>query len=206
MKIDELFPLQYLINLDERPDRLLLAQNEFSKIEINPKRFSAIKSENGAVGCFFSHLNLLKIANNKNENLLVFEDDVKFCEDAKDIIENALDELQNKDWMLFYLGGNILRPAYQTDKHLARLTHCQSTHAIAYRGKYINQIIEFLESKRNILDVLFAEGIVPMTECYITIPMVAIQRTDFSTIENQIMSYDIPIARFNQFLVRKEGL
>lgn len=204
MIIDDMFPLQYLINLDERPDRLKLANEEFAKIGIKPKRFSAIKRDNGAEGCYLSHLNLLRQAELKGENLAVFEDDVQFCDGAKEIIEDALDELNTKDWLLFYLGGNILRPAYQTDKHLARLNHCQSTHSICYNAKYIPQIIEFLENNQFILDVLFSEYIIPQSECYITVPMVAIQRTDFSSIEKQTMSYDIPIERYNKFLVKKE--
>lgn len=204
MKIDEFFPLQYLINLDERDDRLELANKEFEKIGIKPERFSAIKRDNGAEGCYLSHLNILKMAEARGENLLIFEDDVQFCDGAKEIIESAIDELKDKDFVLFYLGGNILRPAYQTDKHLARLTHCQSTHSICYNGKYIPQIIEFLEHNQFILDVLFSEHIIPQTECYITVPMTAIQRTDFSSIEKQEMSYDIPIERYNKFLVKKE--
>jgi glycosyl transferase family 25 len=206
MNIQEFFPLIKYINLDERIDRKELAEKEFIKLGIQPERFSAIKRENGAEGCYLSHLNLLKEAQISNSNLLVFEDDVQFCENAKEMIENALDELSRKDWVLFYLGGNILRPAYQVSKHLAKLSHCQSTHAISYNIKYIPQIIEFLEHNQFILDVLYADYVVPATECYITVPMVATQRSDFSSIEKQVMTYDIPIERYNKFLVRKEGL
>lgn len=204
MKFEEMFPLSFYINLDKRKDRKEQVLIEFDKVGLSPQRFSAIEKDNGAEGCYLSHLNLLKQAEARGENLMIFEDDVQFCDGAKEIIENSLDELKDKNWVLFYLGGNILRPAYQIDKHLAQLTHCQSTHSIGYNKKYIPQIIEFLENNQFILDVLFAEHVIPRTECYITVPMVAIQRTDFSSIEKQNMSYDIPIARYNHFLVKKE--
>ena len=137
MNIQKFFPLIKYINLDERKDRDILARKEFEKIGVFPERFSAIKRDNGAEGCYLSHLNLLREAEIRGENLLVFEDDVQFCDGAKDIIKSALDELKDKNWVLFYLGGNLLRPAYQCSKNLARLTHCQSTHSIGYNIKYI---------------------------------------------------------------------
>jgi len=206
MKIDELFPLQFIINLDERFDRLALAKKEFAKIGINPIRFSAIKNENPALGCFQSHLEILKIAREKNENVLIFEDDIEFVEGAKEIIESSLTDLDMGYWDMWYGSGNILKPAYQISKHLARLTHCQSTHFYAIQKSFLCDLISFLEKNIYILDVLYAEVVIPNNNCYISVPMAGVQRTDFSTIENQIMSYDIPIARFNQFLVRKEGL
>jgi GR25 family glycosyltransferase involved in LPS biosynthesis len=206
MKIDELFPLQYLINLDERKDRLQLAEKEFAKIGISPMRFSAIKNENPALGCFQSHLEILKIAREKNQNVLIFEDDIEFIKGAKEIIESSLSDLNTGYWDLWYGSGNILKPAYQISKHLARLTHCQSTHFYSCHKDFLDTLISFLENNIYIIDVLYSQIIIPNNKCYISVPMAGIQRTDFSTIENQIMSYDIPVARFNQFLVRKEGL
>jgi hypothetical protein len=36
--------------------------------------------------------------------------------------------------------------------------------------------------------------------------MIAIQKSDFSTIEGKEMTYQIPIERYNHFLVRNEKL
>lgn len=204
MKIDEFFPLKYIINLDERPDRLKLANEEFKKIGIKPERFSAIKNENGAIGCYLSHLNILREALYRDENVIIFEDDVELADNYKDVVESALDEIQDLEFDMIFFGGNILRPAYQVTKHLAKLTHCQSTHNYCVNKKFLPQLVPFLEYNQFIIDVLYAENVVTQKNCYITVPMVAIQRTDFSSIEKQTMSYDIPIARYNQFLVKKE--
>jgi GR25 family glycosyltransferase involved in LPS biosynthesis len=203
MKISEMFPLQYVINLDKRKDRLELAKKEFEKLGISPKRFSAIKNDIPWIGCLQSHIAILKEAQRIKQNVLVFEDDVKFIGDYKEVIDKSLNELSKFKWDLFYLGGNVLKDIYQETEHLGRLQHCQSTHAIAYSYKSLEYLIPFLEANTYILDVLLADYVIPYTNCYITIPMTAIQRTSFSNIENKEMTYDIPIARFNQHLIRK---
>ncbi len=198
-----MFPLIYYINLDERIDRKELAIKEFEKLGIKAKRFSAIKDENPAVGCWKSHIYILREAQRLHKNVLIFEDDVEFVDGAKDIIEKALDELAEIDFDGFYLGGNVLRDIYQVTEHLGRLNHCQSTHAISFNHLFLDKLIPFLESNRYIIDVLLADYVIPNSNFYITIPMTAIQRTSYSNIEKQVMTYDIPIARFNQHLKRK---
>jgi glycosyl transferase family 25 len=205
MNIYEFFPLIKYINLDERVDRKELAEKEFAKIGINPERFSAIKRDNGAEGCYLSHLNLLKEAEKRNENLLVFEDDVQFCDDAKEIIEKSLDEMKDLDWCLWYGAGNILKPFCQVSEYLAKLNHCQSTVFYGVNKKYLPRIIEFVEMNQTFIDIIYADGIIPQTNCYITVPMVGIQRTDYSNIEKTVMSYDVPIERYKKNLIPKEN-
>lgn len=108
------------------------------------------------------------------------------------------------DWWMLYLGANLMRPCYEVTDHLAQLTHAQSTHAYGVNKKYLPQIINFIENNHTFIDVIYAEGIVPQTPCFITIPMMAIQRTDFSDIENREMNYDLPIQRYKRQLVRKK--
>ena len=201
MKLENFFELSYCINLDERTDRWALCQGEFEKIKFYPERFSAIKNNNGAMGCLLSHIEILKIANERNKHVLIFEDDVFFLDNAKTIIESALDELINMDWKMFYLGGNILKPFYQRTNHLAELNHCQSTHAYAINKNYVKPILEFLEASSWYIDVLYADGVVPLGGCFITVPMAAIQRSDYSTIEKRIMTYEIPQKRYDTFFV-----
>jgi hypothetical protein len=64
-------------------------------------------------------------------------------------------------------------------------------------------VIDFIEKNNTFIDVIYADGIIPRTNCYITIPMMGIQRTDYSDIEKQIMNYDIPVERYNKNLVVK---
>jgi hypothetical protein len=105
---------------------------------------------------------------------------------------------------MVYFGGNVLKPFYQITDHLAKLTHCQSTHAYAINKHFVGGLVDWLENNQTyIIDVLYAEKVVPYNNCFITIPMLAIQRPDYSDIEKQNMTYDIPIQRYNKFLVRR---
>ena len=205
MKLENMFELAYCVNLKERFDRWSLCQEEFDKIHFFPERFDAIKHETPWMGCYLSHLEILKKARQENKNVIIFEDDVEFVNIQDNVIEKALDELYNLDYAMLYLGGNILKPFYQETDHLARLQHCQSTHSYAINKKYLDTIIQFLEKQPYIIDVLYANYVVPQLPSYIIYPMVAIQRTSYSNIEKQEMTYDIPIARYNQFFVKKEA-
>lgn len=199
-----MFPLSYCVNLDKRKDRWEKSLLEFSKIKFTPPRFSAIEHPIPAAGCRLSHLTILKEALDKNENVLIFEDDVKFINYGKSIINKALDELINLEWDMIYFGGNILKPFYQIMPHLAKLSHCQSTHAYGVNKKFLTLLVPWLEKNNFTIDVLYADGVIPFHRCYITVPMVAIQRQDYSNIEKKVMSYDVPVSRYNHFLIKKD--
>jgi GR25 family glycosyltransferase involved in LPS biosynthesis len=202
MKLEEIFELSYCINLKKRTDRWNQCQEEFKKINFYPERFNAIENENPALGCYLSHLEILKRARDANKSVLIFEDDVEVIHFEDKIIEKALDELYNMDYAMFYLGANLMNPCYQVTQHLARLTWAQSAHSYAINKKYLSQIVDLVENNLTFIDVIYAQGVCPNLPCYITVPMITIQRTGFSNIENKEMNYDIPIQRYNQHLVR----
>jgi GR25 family glycosyltransferase involved in LPS biosynthesis len=201
MKLENIFEENYCINLKSRLDRWDAMQNEFYKINFFPQRFEAITDENPVRGCYLSHLELLRRANASGKSLLVLEDDACFYEYEKDTIEKSLDELCPLDWWIFYLGANIMKPFYQVSDHLAKLNWAQSTHAYAINKKHLPEILDFVESQNSFIDVIYT-SIVMQTSCYITIPMVSYQRTDYSDIEHCEMSYDLPIKRYWDNLVR----
>jgi GR25 family glycosyltransferase involved in LPS biosynthesis len=206
MKLDQVFELGYVINLDERTDRLQECEKEWYKINYYPERFSAIKNQHGPTGCYLSHLKLLQKARDENKNIIIFEDDVYFEDDCRDVIEKSLDELYNTEWDMMYWGGNILRPFYQVSPHLARLSHCQSTHCYSVSKRFLPQLVEIVEKNPMILDCLYADIVVPNFKAYIVVPMLASQRSSYSDIENKIMTYDVPTQRYWHFLVRNEKL
>lgn len=204
MKLDNIFELSYCINLKSRPDRWELCQDEFYKLNWYPERFEAIEDLIPARGCLLSHIAILKDAFEKKKNVLIFEDDMEVINFEEKLIEKALDELYDKKWDMLYLGGNILRPFYQETQHLAKLNHCQSTHAYGVNKDFLGKLIPFLENTSTFIDVTYAEGVIPHANCYITIPMMVIQRESYSDIEKRIMDYSIPMERYNHFLVRKQ--
>lgn len=196
-----MFEENYCINLKSRPDRWEEMQDEFYKINFYPNRFEAIVDENPVKGCYLSHLELLRRAAKSGQSLLVFEDDACFYEYEKDTIERALDELYDLDWWIFYLGANILRPFYQVSKHLAKLTWAQSTHAYGLNKKHLPEILNYVERNNTFIDMIYT-NIVAQKDCFITIPLVSYQRTSYSDIEHKEMTYEVPIQRYWDNLVR----
>ena len=200
MKLDNLFELSYVLNLDKRKDRLdRLNAEEWYKINFYPTRFPAIERENGAQGCYESHLTMLKEAEKQNKNLLVFEDDISFFDHERVTIESSLDSLvEQEDWWLWYGSGNILRPFQQVAPCLARLNHCQSTVFYGVNRKHLSEIIQIVEQNPTFIDVVYSEIVVRNFPCFITIPMIGIQRPDYSDIEKQVVDYRYTLDRYKE--------
>lgn len=80
----------YYINLDRRADRREQIEGELARMGLSGTRFPAIEDTPGNVGCFKSHLAVLKLAKEQDwENILIFEDDFEFLV-TKDQLEAEL--------------------------------------------------------------------------------------------------------------------
>ena len=199
MNFNELFPLTVVINLDRRPDRLKICrEEEFPKIGINPIRKSGVVVEQienswwrGTVGCLLSHYHILQSAMLLNTNVFIFEDDVQFLDGAKENLESVCKELSDIDWDMVYIGGNILKPFYKVSNHLAKLNHCQSTVSYGVNKNFIEKLFSYIDLQQisKPIDMIYADDIIPYNNCFISIPMLAIQRDSFSDIENQNVEY-----------------
>jgi GR25 family glycosyltransferase involved in LPS biosynthesis len=197
--LKNVFPLQFVINLDKRPDRLEKVKNQFSWLGLEPMRMPGKiyndsrnhSSWNGALGCLFSHLSILRFAHDMQQNVFIFEDDFKMIDidTSWETIERATNELNEVEWDMFYLGGNILRPFQQVSDYLAKLQHCQSTVSYGVRWQFIEKLFPYFEMINAPIDVIYADRVIPNSNAYITIPMVGIQEDSFSDIEGQQANY-----------------
>ena len=121
--------IAYLINLKRANDRLISAKEVFDKVGINfnleiavdgkelllpHKNYSEVKynllhgkrTNLGELGCYFSHLNVLKKFLSTNEDFaLVCEDDIEFNKDIIQIINGALNSSIHFD-LLRLSGGS----------------------------------------------------------------------------------------------------
>ena len=182
-----------LINLDERKDRLKESIQELNKVNIhNVIRFPAIKTTPGIFGCTLSHTYSLAIAKQENKHAMIFEDDIKFVGNFQEILDKSLQDLENKDWVLFYLGGNICNTITPETPNLGRLSHCQSTHAMCINKNYIDLIWNIIPQCYGVpLDLVYSNYVIPNYPCYITLPeMIAVQRKSFSDIEGVEVEYE----------------
>ena len=128
----------YLINLERRPDRLSNMDSIFKELQIKFTKIPAVDGKTdvtekyleyhgikmmsdfsepyhqrpltfGEIGCFMSHYNIWKdmLEQNLNE-IVVFEDDVRFEPFFKQKLTSVREELEHMEWDLVFLGRKIL--------------------------------------------------------------------------------------------------
>lgn len=199
----------FCINLEHRPDRKQHALKEFEKIGIaNRVEFinAVYLKDRPALGNHLSHAICINKANKRGiNNVLIFEDDVLFLDNALDTLIKAEDQLSHIDkWGLFYLGANLEQPCYQETENLSRLTFAFSTHAYAI-NRYLFDLLISINLDDSIAhnDVHMSNYIIPHFPCYIATPITAIQSPSYSDIEKREVNYNWMIDRFNNNLVRK---
>ena len=94
------------INLDDRKDRKDQIEKELNEKNIKYERFSAVKNENGALGCSKSHLNVIKLAKERNyDQVIIFEDDFEFIVN-KDEYNEEMNKLNNVNFDVCLLSYN----------------------------------------------------------------------------------------------------
>jgi hypothetical protein len=100
------------INLDIRQDRREDLENLLQEYGIEAERYPAIYNDFGIVGCGYSHLNVLKIAQQKGyKNILILEDDFIFTVSKEEFEQRIIDLFEQKNeydvYFLSYNDGNI---------------------------------------------------------------------------------------------------
>lgn len=197
--LSDVFPISYYVNLDTRTDRRKAVEKEFAKINYKSQRHSARTD----VTTTISHLEILKNAVSLGENVLIFEDDAEFVDENLIYLDVILKDLSHIEWDMFYIGGNLLRPAYQTSKHLARLSHCYSAHAYGVNKNFVPILADIVEhNTKQIIDVIYGDYVVPNSRAYISIPMLCIQAESYSDILKKNIDYSVPMQRYEHFLVK----
>jgi len=159
--LNNFFDKVYLINLDNRPDRLSTSKELLDKHNIKFERMSGIYLKNkykdklnihsktsglGALGCALSHFKCFKDCwDNKYKNIFVFEDDITFIKKSLQIINfNILyNDLSNIDYELFYLGGSYNSKLIKIKNYLYYPSgDLYATQSIGYNISFIKKLIE----------------------------------------------------------------
>lgn len=146
--IDKIF----YINLDKRLDRKEQFLEECRKMEINQEkveRFSAISiPDTPALGCTYSHLDVVKIARDRHyKNVLIFEDDFEFVVE-KEKLYSSLEYFFNKnlDYRVLMLSYNIENPENITkiDEILSTTTNAHAASGYIVNCVYFDELIACL--------------------------------------------------------------
>lgn len=192
----------YCVNLTRRPDRWDEVQKEFERVGLSGiERYEAIDGSTydwshvnshllvGELGLIETHINIIKDAiENKYDSVLIFEDDVLFTNEFSNV-DAYMDALPS-DWEMLYIGGNhgYGRPPYLINDKILRLNRTYTTHAIALKSSLFETVLAITEKRGKQIDVYYAD-LHETNNVYGFYPNLAIQRTDFSDIQNRLVSY-----------------
>ena len=189
------------INLDYRKDRKIHVEQQLQQLGLEGERFSAIKVDNGAVGCSLSHLRCLQTAyENKWDHVLICEDDITFLNPSlfKDQLNHFLDSIET--WDVLLLGGNIIPPYQNINNSCVKISKCQTTTGYLVNGHYIPILIENIKKGVNNLiknpqqHVLYAIdkywfNLQNKDNWYLIIPLTVTQKPGYSDIEKKPTNY-----------------
>jgi|LauGreDrversion4_2_1035121.scaffolds.fasta_scaffold01389_11 glycosyl transferase family 25 len=208
----------YFINLENRKDRLDQINEQLNKIDLEAERFNAVnlsqeecdkiggirwsgeaewrnKLIRGQFSCTSSHLEVIKIAKQKNlDKVLILEDDCLFEEsfNIKELINNVFNEIKihNIQWDMLFLGSNLIAPTSKTDSQfLVKMQAAYCAHAYYVNKSFYDKILEFDFNKHYTIDVYYNE-LMPQNNIFCIKPLLAIQQSSFSDIEGYKVSYE----------------
>ena len=106
-----IFDSVFCINLKERKDRYEQSKQLFDKLTIPVEYFFVDKHpHSGSVGCFESHISVVKKSYDRGDNyVLIFEDDIVETSSFNEtVMQDISNYLKSKDCEYFQLGYSIL--------------------------------------------------------------------------------------------------
>jgi GR25 family glycosyltransferase involved in LPS biosynthesis len=142
------------------------------------------------VGCLISHLELIKLCKeNRYKRVLIFEDDVEFCDDFNSKFEKLMESV-NDSWDILYLSGSLPKFTETHDRY-SRVSHLLTTHSYMIREEFYDILIKTLSENlftkpvdSSYMDVISA------IKTYVAMPYLTYQRAGFSDIGQCYNDYD----------------
>jgi GR25 family glycosyltransferase involved in LPS biosynthesis len=193
----------YCINLEKRPDRWEKVSKQFNELSLTVERFPAYNGDTlnptrhypinkGEVGCFMSHYRILeKILKSEGDNFLIFEDDVEFCKNFNELLEDHLKQIP-KNWDMIYLSGHIMGKAHKVGKNIYKGKAIMATDSYFVNKKSAAKIKKILDDnflKRPVDYVYMENQTNGNLNAYFFKPFLTRQSPDFSDIQNVHRDY-----------------
>lgn len=205
--MENIFKNHFYINLEKRVDRKIHMENELKKLGIDqPNRFNAIETSWGIVGCGLSHLKVVELAKQNDWNwVCIFEDDLQITD--VDLLKSRVSDLINKNFDILLLSGNNFKPFINYDKFI-KVNRCYTTGAYIIKKHYYDTYIENLRESIELLlkyknrdlyslDV-YTQKLQQRDNWWLIKPICAIQKPDYSDIENVNVNYTDLMTEYNK--------
>ena len=207
----------FYINLEHRTDRKFHIEEQLKNMGLSATRFNAIKLKNGRIGCSMSHLKCLQIAKKNNwSHVMICEDDLlilnketfvnsinKFfmTHGDKDGDSNGNGNGEDSKWDVLLLAGNNVPPYKKIDDTCIQVSHCQTTTGYIVKMNYYDTLIDNIRTGIENLMKTPDQHIVYAIDkywiklqkqhtWYMLAPVVAVQREDYSDIEERKTNYE----------------
>jgi len=202
-KIADITNIVY-INLDTRPDRKQHIVTQLNTIGFkNFKRFRAIRTANGAIGCTMSHLACLENALKHGlSHLMILEDDTTFLQ--PDVFRAQFNKFlathNIATWDVVLIAGNNVVPYTPIDDTCIKVSHCQTTTAYLVKQAYFPTLIDniktglkmLLQNPANRFEYAIDKYWLRLQKTdnwFLIIPLTVIQKEGYSDIERKIVNY-----------------
>lgn len=133
----------FYINLDRRQDRRQQMESQLQIYQIKAERFPAISDKIGYVGCMKSHLEVYRLAEQRNyENVLILEDDFDFLVSPTELQSLLTDFFNLKlEYDIIMLGYN-LKSYKEFNPLLYKVLEAQTASAYIIHKRFYKTLIE----------------------------------------------------------------
>lgn len=187
----------YCLSLDRNEHtRYPLVQAEFDRVGLTVERIVCIESiENRFISFNQSHYNAVKRGHDTGNPFAVFEDDIMFDRDWKQI-ESAAQELP-LDWDALYLGCNFHSDwqwPIRVASAISLLPNALMSHAIIYSAKGAKFVLDnfnpdIITAENPVYDEWLRVNMMPRNRTFLLTPMSCYQRPNHSDIWQRSVSY-----------------
>lgn len=179
-----------VIGLDTREDRWQRCEDIFKHNRItNVTRY--ITSEDPDNKHEKATIDFLAILEqNKDKDLLFFEDDFELVDGWRNIFIKAWNDLPPV-WDMLYLGCNLRAAPKKKTDNLYRVMGAWMFHAVVLNKEWIKIILNDYDYKKAVCFDEWCRQQAGRRRFYMTYPMIAYQREGFSDYENKYIFYDI---------------
>jgi hypothetical protein len=167
--IFDYFDGAFYLNLDKRTERREAFERRSKEAGFEVERFPAIQLKEGDVpnpfngrnwhmkiSCTYSHFEMIREAKRRGwKNCVIFEDDCVFEDGFVDKVKKCIDELKDKDWDLFYMGGEPGGWCDGVGDNLAKCTAgMYATHAYVINESFYDKVLG-LRYDMGIIDTIY---------------------------------------------------
>ena len=192
---------KFVVNLERRQDRLDSIKKEMEYIGWDYEYFSAVDT-NSHVGCTRSHLEIIKLAKERNyEKVLIVEDDCTFMPYSKSLIQQIEKESENFEFAVVNLAPTLNRPVNVSPRFRWFLDATNlppkeehhrgifATNMIMYHQSIYDKVLEIEEpSKLNYyaIDDFIYQFVTSVYQSYVPILPIGPQISDWSDVSGGV--------------------